>query len=320
MKIFAHVRSLVALACALGLLATSACSKSGSGPAADEDRLKVTTTTTMITDMVSRVGGEHIRVTGMMGPGVDPHLFQPRAADISALRTADVTFYNGLHLEGKLTDVLEHVEQGGRPTYALAAAVPKERLLTLDGDDAANADPHFWGDAELWAGCVRVVVEGLSKADPEHAETYAQRGEALKQEYLAMHEWAKVRAVLVPAESRLLITSHDAFSYFGRAYGFEVLGIQGISTATEAGLADVTRLADLIRQRKVKAVFVESSVPPDTIQTLSRDSGAKIGGELFSDAFGTPGEIENINGESYDLGTYTGYIKHNINTSVEALK
>ncbi len=305
----------------LAALGLSSCGQPSGGASVDGPKtLKVVTTTTMITDLVQRVGGAEVQVTGLMGPGVDPHLYKPTASNIATLRNADVIFYNGLHLEGKLVEVLEQLERGGKPAHALSTALPPDRLLSLDNGGQATADPHIWGDAEQWASCVSVVVEGLAKADAAHAELYKQRGEALKQEYLALHTWAKERVATLPAENRLLITSHDAFNYFGRAYGLEVLGIQGLSTATEAGLADIARLADLIRARKVKSIFIESSVSPATIERLAKDSGAKIGGELFSDAMGTPGEIETVHGDSYDKGTYAGFIKHNINTAVEALK
>jgi manganese/zinc/iron transport system substrate-binding protein len=164
------------------------------------------------------------------------------------------------------------------------------------------------------------VVGALIENDPAGRAGYEQRGAVLKQEYAALAAWAKSRANELPADRRVLITSHDAFNYFGRAFGLEVVGVQGISTVTEAGLADITRIVDFIRERQVKAVFIESSVSPATIERISRDSGARIGGELFSDALGEPGKTETAGGHTYDLGTYEGWVRHNINTVVDALK
>ena len=168
----------------------------------------------------------------------------------------------------------------------------------------------------LWARCAEAVVAGLTKADPAGREHYAERGRDLQNRYTALHEWALKRAAELPKDKRVLITSHDAFSYFGRAYGFEVVGLQGISTVTEAGLADMAKLVDFVKRRGVKSVFVESSVSHATLERISKDAGVKIGGELFSDAMGTPGQIEN----GYDVGTYEGMIRHNLNTIVGALK
>jgi manganese/zinc/iron transport system substrate-binding protein len=164
------------------------------------------------------------------------------------------------------------------------------------------------------------VVQALSDAAPEHAEGFKERGDRYIAEMEALHAWAQQRVAELPEEKRILVTSHDAFNYLGRAYGFQVIGVQGISTVTEAGLADVAKVVDFIRENGVKAIFVESSVPRATIERISQDSGAIVGGELFSDAMGTPGEIEEVAGERYDLGTYTGMLKHNINTAVQALK
>ena len=165
-----------------------------------------------------------------------------------------------------------------------------------------------------------MVVEGLSGADPVGKKAYAKRGQVLKMAYKNVNDWALDRVRLIPKEKRVLITSHDAFNYFGLAFGFEVVGVQGISTVTEAGLADITKTVDFIKQRGIKAIFVESSVSPATIERISEDAGVTIGGELFSDACGKPGDIHSANGESYDVGTYLGMIKHNVNTAVEALK
>ena len=279
----------------------------------DDGRLYVVATTTMIKDMVGRIGGDKVRIKGLMGPGVDPHLYEPVPADGIALRDADLIFYNGLFLEGQMTETLE---RKGDKAHALGSSVPKLRLK----GDAKHPDPHIWGDASLWAGCIPLMVEALAKADSANAADYRAAGDQLAGEMNALHEWAKGRVAEVPASARVLITSHDAFEYFGEAYGFRVVGLQGISTVDEVGIAERVKLVDFIKANSVKAIFVESSVSQAAIKSIAEDTGVKIGGELFSDAMGEPGEMGSGGGEEYDLGTYSGMIKHNINTAVEALK
>lgn len=275
-------------------------------------------TTTMVADLVARVGGERVRVEALMGPGVDPHLYKATAGDIINLQRADVIFYSGLHLEGRMTDVFTRVARQGRKIYALAEAMPEDRLLHPDGAEGLE-DPHVWFDPELWALGVDTVVTGLSAVDPAGAEAYAERGRAVRAEILEVHAWAKARLASIPEDRRIVVTSHDAFAYFGRAYGYRVVAIQGISTVTEAGLADVVTMIDFIKRERVPAIFVESSVSHATIERVSRDSGARIGGELFSDALGARGDIRERGGERYDVGTWAGMFKHNVNTIVDAL-
>ncbi|MBA4138069.1 MAG: ABC transporter substrate-binding protein [Opitutus sp.] len=286
----------------------------GLGPAGAAP-LRVVTTTSMVTDLVRQVAGEAAEVQGLMGPGVDPHLYKPVAADVLKLQRADVIFYNGLVLEGKMTDLFTKLARTKKQVYALAEAVPEE-LLLQPPEFAGHHDPHLWFDVSLWEKCIDVVREGLSAADPENAAHYARRAAELRLRMQQLHQWALAKAAELPPEKRILVTSHDAYNYFGRAYGFTVVGLQGISTASEAGLADVARLVDFIRERRIRAIFVESSVPHATIERVAADSGVRVGGELFSDAMGTPGQI--VNG--YDLGTYEGMIRHNLTTIVEALK
>ena len=276
-----------------------------------DERVYVVTTTTMITDMVNQLAGDKVRLKSLMGPGVDPHLYEPIPTDAIALSEADVIFYNGLKLEGQMSSDL--IKMKG---VALSSAVDKN---ILKGDES-HPDPHIWGSASIWSECVPIVIDALSEADPENADFYKESGEKLIQEYVSLHEWAISRVEELNKNSRVLITSHDAFEYFGEAYGFSVVGLQGISTATEAGISERVKLVDYIKDNKVKAIFVESSVSPEAIKSIAEDSGAVIGGELFSDAMGEPGELESFNGDSYDLGTYNGMIKHNVNTIVEALK
>lgn len=284
------------------------------------DKPVVVTTTTMVTDMVKDVGGEDIEIVALMGPGVDPHLYKPSARDISILRKADVIFYNGLMLEGRMADVFAKMARRGAKVYAVTEEIEETSLLEPP-EFEGHWDPHVWFDIQLWTECIPVVVMGLSDVDPTHAEAYKKRGKKLADSYRAIGKWALERVSEIPEDKRVLITSHDAFNYFGRAYDFEVVGVQGISTATEAGLADVSETVDFIKEKNVPAIFIETSVSPATINRISEDSGAVIGGELFSDAMGTPGKMESgPDGQKYDVGTWPGMVKHNINTVVEALK
>lgn len=278
-------------------------------------KTRVVATTSMVADMVQRVGGNLVQVEALMGPGVDPHLYKPTAADGLKLQRAEIIFYNGLLLEGKMQDLFSQIARRKKFVYALTEDLPREKLLeppNLNG----HYDPHVWFDIPLWAETAAKVAEGLAALDPNNAAVYQRQAAAAKKDLLQLHRWALQRASELPKAKRILITSHDAFNYFGRTYGFQVVALQGISTVTEAGLSDMAQLVDFIRKHQVGAVFVESSVPHATIERISADAGVDIGGELFSDAMGTPGQIE----DGYDLGTYEGMIRHNLNTIVDALK
>jgi manganese/zinc/iron transport system substrate-binding protein len=278
-------------------------------------QLPVVATTSMVTDLVRQVGGPWVKVEGLMGPGVDPHLYKPGASDVIKLQRAQVIFYNGLQLEGKMTDLFVRMARTKRHVFAVADAVPRERLLAPE-EFEGHPDPHIWFDVELWSLAVGKVVEGLSTADPANAVHYARQGEVVRARLAELQAWALAKAAELPPSRRVLVTSHDAYNYFGRAYGFQVIGLQGISTVSEAGLADMASLVDLIRERGIPAIFVESSVPPGTIRRIAQDARVRVGGELFSDAMGAPGQME----LGFDLGTYEGMIKYNLTTIVEALK
>jgi manganese/zinc/iron transport system substrate-binding protein len=312
MRPFIHL--FLVLAALLGL---SAC---GPRPAGDSSgKPSIVATTTMIADMVREIGGQDIELAALMGPGVDPHLYKPSAEDARKLGTAKAIFYNGLMLEGRMGEMLDRLAAQGRAVHAVTSKMPATSLLQND-DGSSHSDPHVWGDARLWTSAIEVVVEGLSAVIPDQKAAFSERGAQLKASYLALHEWALAETAKIPAERRVIITSHDAFNYFGRAYGFQVVGVQGISTVSEAGLADVAKTVDFIKEKGVKAIFVESSVPHATIERIAKDSGAKIGGELFSDALGTPGERVQIDGHSYDCGTYGGMLRSNVSRVVNALK
>ena len=286
---------------------------------AHANKMNVVTTTTMVNDMVKEIGGDRVNVVGLMGPGVDPHLYKPASGDVVKLQRAKVIFYSGLMLEGRMTDLFFRMARAGKLVYAVTESIPEKDRLEPP-EFAGHWDPHVWGDPVLWSNCIVTVVDGLSKADPAGAADYAKRGRAVDASYKAMKAWALKRIAEVPRKHRILITSHDAFNYFGQAFGFQVVAVQGLSTGTEAGLADIAKMVDFIKQKKIKAIFVESSVNPAAIERVSKDASVKIGGELFSDACGKVGDIHEAHGEKYDVGTFVGMLKHNINTVVDALK
>jgi manganese/zinc/iron transport system substrate-binding protein len=249
-----------------------------------------------------------------MGPGVDPHLYKASEGDVARMAAADVVFYNGLHLEGKMTEVFEQMQRRGVATVALAAAIP-DSLRRESAAFAGNYDPHIWFDVSLWKRAAGYVRQQLAEMDPAHASAYAARADAYLGELDALDRYVREQAGRLPEARRILVTSHDAFGYFGRAYGFDVRGLQGISTATEAGTADVQRLAEMVVRERIPAIFVESSVSPrgiEAVQAAARARGheVRIGGTLFGDALGDPGTPE---------GTYVGMVRRNIETIVTAL-
>ena len=297
-------------------LALFGCSKqSETEPKRSSGKILVVTTTTMVSDLVKQVGGDKVEVQGLMGPGVDPHLYKALASDITKLQGAEVIFYNGLLLEGKMQDVFARMARTKKHVYPVTEGIPQDRLLEPP-EMAGHYDPHVWFEVPLWAKCAEVVAHGLAEFAPQHKDYFDQQGKAVQAKMQALHQWAVKRASELPMEKRILITSHDAFNYFGRAYGFQVVGLQGISTVEEANMASMVKMVEFIKKKDVKAIFVESSVAQQAIRRISEDAGVKIGGELFSDAMGTPGQME----KGYDLGTYEGMIKHNLNTIVDALK
>jgi manganese/zinc/iron transport system substrate-binding protein len=277
--------------------------------------LQVVATTGMVADLVRGVGGERVEVHQLMGPGVDPHLYKPTAGDASRLAKADLIFYHGLNLEGRMGDLFVRVARQGRQVHAVTASVPPERLLQPD-DFGGYYDPHLWFDAALWSTAVPAVVEALSENDPDGAAFYRANGEELQKSLRALDVWCREQAATLPEDRRILVTSHDAFNYFGRAYGFQVIGLQGVSTVSETSLADMTSLVDFVREQNVPAIFVETSVNPAGLRRVARDAGVRIGGELFSDALGAPGEM--LSG--HDTGTYDGMMRYNMTTIVSALR
>ena len=280
----------------------------------ESSKLNVVTTTTMITDMVQAIGGNKIEVNGLMGSGVDPHLYKASEGDVTKLSNADVIIYNGLHLEGKLEDVFKKMKRT-KKVIAVADAINPSQLISSE-NFASNYDPHIWFQIDYWIACARFTADELTKIDKENSDFFHANAEVYVNKLKALKTENDKLVTLLPVEKRVLVTAHDAFNYFGKSYNFEVVGLQGLSTATEAGVKDVQNLANLIIEKGVKAIFVETSVPKRTIEALQEAVKAKgqevvIGGELFSDALGTPKTPE---------ATYVGMYKHNISTIVNALK
>jgi len=302
------VPAAVMVAAAIG------CGVDGGGSAPAEPGLRVVATTTIVADLVRVIGGPDLAVESLMGPGIDPHLYKPSAGDVRTMASADAVFYNGLHLEGKMGEVFEQMGRRGVPTLAVAECVPGDELIEVPGFSGVH-DPHVWFDVELWMRAAACVRDGLAKLDPEHGADYVARGNEYIDELGRLHDWVSERVASIPAEGRVLVTAHDAFSYFGRAYGVEVRGLLGVSTAAEAGTADVQELARFIAERRIPAVFVESSVPPRYVEALQQAVDARgfavaIGGSLYSDALGNPDSPE---------ATYIGTVQSNVDTIVNAL-
>ncbi|MBB4664216.1 metal ABC transporter solute-binding protein, Zn/Mn family [Conexibacter arvalis] len=280
-----------------------------------DEKVAVTATTNFIADTVREIGGERVEVTGLMGAGVDPHLYKASAGDVEDLRDADVIFYGGLHLEGKMGELLEKLAER-QTTQAVTADIPASKLLDPPAGLSADHDPHVWFDVTNWKIVARTIADTLSEKDPAHAAGYRDRLAAYERELDALDRYVRDRIAEIPQRRRVLVTSHDAFQYLGRRYGIEVAGIQGISTAAEATTADVQRVAELIAERGVKAVFIESSVPRQTIDAVlaaasRKGAEARVGGELFTDAAGEEGTPE---------GTYVGMVRANADTIAEGLR
>lgn len=272
-------------------------------------RLTILATTGMIADAARQVGGDLVEVTALMGPGVDPHLYQPTARDQGKLKAAQLILYNGLHLEGKMADLFESLARQ-KTVVAVSRDIPVDRLLSWS-DSAGMHDPHIWFDVRLWQTAVRTITRACCESDPAHAAAYEQRSSEYLAELERLDADCRGLAASLPEEQRVLITSHDAFHYFGRAYGFDVVGIQGISTDTEAGLKAITDAVDLIHKRKIRAIFPETSVPRAAIERVAADGHAALGTELYSDSLGPPDS---------PAGTYAGMIRANMENIVKALQ
>lgn len=293
---------------AIGLAAPA-----GTQDGPQNDRLNVVATTGMIADAVRQVGGERVEVTALMGPGVDPHVYRQTRSDISAMTRADAVFWHGLYLEAQLEDFFRDLGRR-KNVVALADKLPKAELLP-NADYENRYDPHVWMAPRLWKGVVEAARDELIRLDPEGEAGFRANAERHLAEIDALADYADSAFATVPQDARVLVTAHDAFNYFGRAYGYEVMGIQGISTESEAGLKQVEDLVRVLVERKIGAIFVESSVSDRNVRALIEGAAAKghevvIGGELYSDAMGAPGTYE---------GTYIGMLDHNITVITRAL-
>ena len=280
-----------------------------------DGKFHIVTTTSMITDLVQNIGGDKVEVEGLMGAGVDPHLYKASEGDVSKLFNANMIIYSGLHLEGKLVEVFEKMKRQKIKTIAVSDALDKKDLIgsTLF---ASNYDPHIWFDVTNWEQITIYVEKQLSEALPEHKDYFKANATAYLEKLKVLKQEIEAEIATLPEDKRRLVTAHDAFNYFGKAYKFDVVGLQGLSTATEAGVQDVQKTAAYIIDHKVKAVFIESSVPRRTVEALkaavnSKNHEVVIGGTLFSDALGNPGTPE---------GTYIGMFKFNVHTIISSLK
>ncbi|MBH5319197.1 zinc ABC transporter substrate-binding protein [Paenibacillus sp. GSMTC-2017] len=296
------------------IIVLSACGN-GANQSGQSGKLKITTTTGMIADAVKQVGGEYVEVTGLMGAGIDPHLYKASQGDVKKLDRADIIFYNGLHLEGKMGEIFERLEKS-KPVVAISSKLEESQLQSGSAaTGGATHDPHIWFNVKLWMTSVEVIRDTLVEKDSANAEHYKANAAAYLVELQKLDVYAKEQIAIIPEKNRILVTAHDAFGYFGKAYGMTVTGLQGMNTMSEYGSKDVSKLRDYLVENEIKAVFIESSVSPKSIESVIE--GAKklghnvtIGGQLYSDAMGDEGTPD---------GTYIGMVKHNIDTIVKSL-
>lgn len=277
------------------------------------DTLNVVATTGQLADAVTNIAGDTVNLTGLLGPGVDPHLYVPTEGNVATFSEADVIFYNGLHLEAQMTRVMEQMAKQGVTVVSVGDALPEEQLLSWD--DSAPHDPHIWNDPLLWKQVVEAIRDTLVEADPDNATLYQTNAESYLNEIQETHEYLLEQTAQIPEDKRVMITAHDAFGYFARTYDFEVHGLQGVSTESEASTADVQDLATFIAERQIPAIFVETSVSPRNIEAVqaavkAQGFDVRIGGTLFSDA---------LDSEGQPAATYLGMLRHNMDTLVAAL-
>ena len=305
------VPSCIALSLMLGVVGCS----SASVEVEDDGVLNIVATTTMLHDLASVIGGDNIEAIGLMGPGIDPHLYEASAGDVTKMQEADVVLYNGIHLEGKMGEIFEDLDSQEKDIICIEDGIDEKSILK-DAQTEGALDPHIWFDVDIWTDAAKYVCEELSSIDPDNASEYKANLENYLVELKDLDNYIKNRVEELDENQRVLVTAHDAFGYFGNAYDFEVKGLQGITTDAEAGTADVSQLASFIAENKIKAVFVESSVPPKNIEALQDAVKAKgfdveIGGELYSDSLGD---------ESTGDDSYIETFKANVDTIVDALK
>jgi len=298
------------------IIAASLAGCGGKTQETGDKKTNIVTTTGMIADAIENIAGDKATVTALMGPGVDPHLYKASQGDLTKLRGADIIFYNGLHLEGKMQEIFDQLSKE-KPVFAISASIDENKLRNVAQVSGISAhDPHIWFDVMMWSACVEEIGKKLSETDPTNAAFYKENTRIYLEKLKKLDEDVRNKISSIPPENRILITSHDAFGYYGRAYGIEVKGLQGISTAAEFGLKDITDMVNMIIALKVKAVFVESSVSEKSINAVregckKKGHELKSGGTLFSDAMGAKNTPE---------GNYIGMVQHNTNIIYEALK
>ncbi len=307
-------RTAAAALTVLALVVTIGAWASAGAEAPPADRPVVVTTIAQIADIVKNVAGERVEADALLGEGVDPHLYKLTRSDMAKMSAADLVLYNGLLLEGKMTDALVRIAASGRPVVPVTQRIEEEWLLEPE-QFQGHYDPHVWMDPTAWSRCVEVVREELTRLDPAGAGVYAEGASAYAARLAELDEYTRKVLGSVPEGKRVLVTAHDAFNYFGRRYGYEVLGIQGISTESEAGVREIERLVSILVERRIPAVFVETTVPERSVRALVAGARARghevvVGGSLFSDAMGAPGTYE---------GTYIGMIDHNVTAIARAL-
>ena len=287
-------------------LALSALSTLGAS-AAPKTPYKIITTCTMVTDIAREVAGDKAKISGLMGPGVDPHLYKPTRDDLTKLATADVIFYSGLMLEGRMADSFAKLSRSRIPCYAVTELLDEGYLLEPEEFDG-HWDPHVWNDVKSWINATKAIAKALGETDPPNKDVYLKNATAYTAKLEELDAYAKKSIATIPEKSRVLITAHDAFNYFARAYGIKVMAAQGVTTESEAAISDINRLVDFVVENDIQSIFVENIASDRNLQAIIEGAKAKghkleIGGELYSDATGPAGTYE---------GTYLGMIDHNV--------
>lgn len=306
-RLEALLRALTVLCLCLGAAVFA------SAPSNEKKRLLATTS--LVGDLVRRIAATDFEVHSLMGAGIDPHLYKASPSDLIRLQTADLIFYSGLHLEGRMQNVFTALKKKKRRVVAVTDALPRELLLKAEGVEGYY-DPHVWFDPELWLLCAKKVAESIKELEPSKSSAIDQRFQQLAVSFENLTKSLRQQSQQLKKEERVLVTSHDAFRYFGRAFDFEVIGVQGLSTTAEVGLADLMRVIQLVKKRKVQAVFFESSVPRSSAERVAQDAQARMGGELYSDALGPEQADQGLLNPSF----YEGMMRVNMDRIVKGLK
>jgi len=307
--------------CILAFTLISSSCGSKESDALNEEKPTLVVTTTQLKDLVSKITKNRFNIISLMKPGIDPHTYKPTSRDILALTKADLVIYHGMMLEGRLSELLEKAEQQGIQTYNATSSLKNPRII-FHGDIKKNpqVDPHVWFDPEIWTTVAENFTKMICLFDPEGKSGYINNLLSFTREIEEVQKWTIKKISTIPTSKRTLVTSHDAYSYFGRSFGFEVVALQGISTLLESGLGDRAKVVDLIKEQNIPAVFIESSVNPKALNEIAKECGVSVGGELFSDALGTGATLSvGPEGKSYSANTWTGMMVHNVNTIVNSL-